>query len=163
MKKHLLGFTLALALLITIPGCYTVIWSPDMNFPTKDNSENTDYGYYQTPYYYYYDYPWWYSLPSDFYQPYVEKNRNETTSGMRNNNGERNGSGNGNLPINYGTPTRSSSTTTGNTSNPPANNSGSSRTNTTTKSSNDSRSSSNNSTHEKARNNDGGRNSNGGH
>lgn len=48
-----------------VQGCYTVIWTPDVAFPTKERSENSD-SFYDEPYYGdyypYYELPWWYSI-----------------------------------------------------------------------------------------------------
>jgi len=62
-----LKILLAAGSLLLLQGCYTVIWTPDMDFPTKDTSEANDSfydgGYYggYTPYY---EVPWWYSYPA---------------------------------------------------------------------------------------------------
>jgi len=94
MKKLL--YVTAIFLFLNITGCYTVIWSPGMDFPTadrtpdfnstdttgyysgSDNYSNT-YGdvYYDEPYYGpyagYYNIPWWYSVPP----PTVSNNHNK--------------------------------------------------------------------------------------
>ena len=92
--KKILG-VIAVFLFLNITGCYTVIWSPGMDFPTADgNSEynsgdttgyyvgsdnySTSYGdvYYNEPYYGpyagYYNIPWWYSIAP----PAVSHNKN---------------------------------------------------------------------------------------
>jgi hypothetical protein len=83
MKK--LFFVAAIFFFLNVTGCYTVIWSPGMDFPTADRtldynaadsteyyggSDNygSNYGdvYYNEPYYgpyaSYYNIPWWYSI-----------------------------------------------------------------------------------------------------
>jgi hypothetical protein len=83
MKKLLC--VAAIFLFLNITGCYTVIWSPGMDFPTADktseynSTDTTDYYggsdnysdtygdvYYSEPYYGhyagYYNIPWWYSI-----------------------------------------------------------------------------------------------------
>ncbi|MFA6598454.1 MAG: hypothetical protein WCS69_12070 [Ignavibacteriaceae bacterium] len=53
-------------MMVAAQGCYTVLWTPDVALPTKDQSENDD-SYYDEPYYGdynpYYERPWWYSIP----------------------------------------------------------------------------------------------------
>jgi len=52
-----------LTILFTLQGCYTVIWTPDVAFPSKEKSEESD-SYYEDVYYSpYYDTPWWYTVP----------------------------------------------------------------------------------------------------
>jgi hypothetical protein len=86
----------AIFLFLNITGCYTVIWSPGMDFPTADNqneynsadstgyynesdnySSNND-NFYFAPYYGSYDpwynTPWWYSYPP----PTVNSDKNKT-------------------------------------------------------------------------------------
>jgi hypothetical protein len=94
--KNLLIIT-AVFLFLNFTGCYTVIWSPGMDFPTADknsdynsidstgySSESDNYGnnygdaYYNEPYYGpyagYYNIPWWYSIAP----PSVNKDNNKT-------------------------------------------------------------------------------------
>ena len=94
MKKLLC--VAAIFLFLNITGCYTVIWSPGMDFPTADRtsdfnsndttgnySDSDNYGdtygdvYYSEPYYGpyagYYNIPWWYSIPP----PSVSNNNNK--------------------------------------------------------------------------------------
>ena len=95
MKKIL--FVTAIFLFLNITGCYTVIWSPGMDFPTADrtseynSADTTDYYYsgsnnygdtygdvyYSEPYYgryaNYYNIPWWYSIA-----PPTGSNNNKT-------------------------------------------------------------------------------------
>jgi hypothetical protein len=98
MKKLL--YVAAIILFLNIAGCYTIIWSPGMDFPTADktleyNSTDTtdsysgsdNYGssygediYYSEPYYghyaNYYNIPWWYSIAP----PTVSNNNNKTNA-----------------------------------------------------------------------------------
>jgi hypothetical protein len=106
MKKLL--FVAAIFFFLNITGCYTVIWSPGMDFPTADrNSEynSTDsteyysgsdnygdtYGdvYYSEPYYGhyagYYNTPWWYSIAPPTANHNKNKNNGKATA---NSNGE---------------------------------------------------------------------------
>ncbi len=68
------------ALLVGLQGCYTVIWTPDIDFPTKENSDNTD-SYYEEPLYIpYYDTPWWYTIPPPTtFTPLVKERSGEVT------------------------------------------------------------------------------------
>ncbi len=61
MKTLLLKIAFITLVTIGLNGCYTVIWSPDSEFPTEDNSvSNIYYGdTYYGDYYYFYDTPWW--------------------------------------------------------------------------------------------------------
>lgn len=69
-------------LLFGLQGCYTVIWTPDIDFPTKENSDDSE-SYYDEPYYGdytpYYGLPWWYSIPSTTFTPLVKERSNEVT------------------------------------------------------------------------------------
>ncbi len=60
--KTLLLKTLFIALItMGLNGCYTIIWSPDSELPTEDNSVTSAYygDTYYGEYYYFYDTPWW--------------------------------------------------------------------------------------------------------
>ena len=94
--KKLFG-VIAIFFLLSITGCYTVIWSPGMDFPTGDRSSeynsNDTTGYYSGsdysggsnygevyydepnygPYAGYYNIPWWYSIAP----PSVSKDHNK--------------------------------------------------------------------------------------
>lgn len=87
MKSLLFRIFFIVFILIGLNGCYTIIWSPDQEFPNQsssdstssyDNAYNND-SYYGDPYYgdyyYYYDIPWWY----EFVPPVVSKNETGTT------------------------------------------------------------------------------------
>ena len=84
---------LAIILLMTIliSGCYTVIWTPDQEFPNESNTEY-DYDSYYPDYYYggyydFYDYPWWLTItPPSYIAPKDKNNRsdNSNVSTLRN-------------------------------------------------------------------------------
>ena len=154
---------LFLVLFLCLPfftnGCYTVLWTPDEDFP--DESSYDYYGsYYIEEYHYYYDYPWWLS----FTPPYKYRDNNEGyerdngTSQIRNNGNGRGDSGREILvtpppTINYTPPDNSNDS--GNNSNT---NSGTTRTESVnSNNSNNSRQDSN-SDSGSVRNNDGNRN-----
>ena len=60
MKTITVKILLFAGLLLGLNGCYTIIWSPDTEFPTENSSTTIYYGdVYYGNYYYYYDYPWW--------------------------------------------------------------------------------------------------------
>jgi hypothetical protein len=105
MKKLL--YVAAILLFLNITGCYTVIWSPGMDFPTSDrttdynSTDTTDYYtgsdnyidpnadvYYSEPYYGhyagYYNTPWWYSVPP----PAVSRNNKHNGKATVNNTGD---------------------------------------------------------------------------
>jgi hypothetical protein len=100
MKKLL--YVAAIFLFLNITGCYTVIWSPGMDFPTSDRTSdfnsndttgyysgsdnyNDTYGdvYYNEPYYGpyagYYNIPWWYSVPPPSVSNINNKKNGKTT------------------------------------------------------------------------------------
>jgi hypothetical protein len=100
MKKLLC--VAAIFLFLNVTGCYTVIWSPGMDFPTADDTSgynSTDstgyytgsdnyggiYGdvYYSEPYYGpyagYYNIPWWYSIAPPTVSSINNKNNGKTT------------------------------------------------------------------------------------
>ena len=65
MKKLLLQIFFITLFIFGLNGCYTIIWSPDSEFPNQDNSEaGAAYysDYYYGDYYYFYDIPWWYDF-----------------------------------------------------------------------------------------------------
>jgi hypothetical protein len=101
MKK--LIYVAAIFLFLNITGCYTVIWSPGMDFPTSDRTSDYDssdttgyYGtseinsdiyddvYYNEPYYGhyadYYNIPWWYSIPPSTVTNNHNKNNGKATA-----------------------------------------------------------------------------------
>ncbi|MDP1994172.1 MAG: hypothetical protein Q8K40_02895 [Ignavibacteria bacterium] len=86
-------------LLFGLQGCYTVIWTPDIDFPTKENSDDSE-SYYEEPYYGdytpYYGLPWWYTVPPTTFTPLVKERSKEVTK-LRN--GSEPGRGNPDRPI----------------------------------------------------------------
>jgi hypothetical protein len=126
MKKLL--YVAAIVLFLNITGCYTVLWSPGMEFPTADgtsdyNSTDTTvyytgsdnssdpYGdvYYSEPYYghyaNYYNTPWWYSITPPASSNNHNKNNGKATA---NRNGDvtpirNSGDGRGSSDRNSGT------------------------------------------------------------
>jgi len=66
---------LFVSFIFLLQGCYTIIWTPDLELPTKDTSERSD-SYYDPDdygnYYPYYEIPWWYSIPPATYTPPVK-------------------------------------------------------------------------------------------
>lgn len=75
------------ALLIGLQGCYTIIWTPDIDFPNKDNNDNSD-SYYDEIYYGeytpYYGAPWWYTIPPPTTFAPILKERNDEAKKLRN-------------------------------------------------------------------------------
>lgn len=53
-------------LIISVTGCYTVIWDPSQPQLPRAENNNEDTGFYADPYYgqyaYFYDSPWWYDI-----------------------------------------------------------------------------------------------------
>jgi len=101
---------------VAIQGCYTVIWTPDVAFPTKGQSDNSE-SYYDEPYYGeyypYYEMPWWYSVspPQRLIIPASERTAQETKT--RNGSSSDRGTDNSHRPIiETGSPTREQQTTT---------------------------------------------------
>lgn len=64
MKTIILKITFVLSISFILQGCYTVVWSPENDYPTQYSNDYS--GYYGGPvyvdYYHYYDYPWWLNL-----------------------------------------------------------------------------------------------------
>ncbi len=92
MKTKILILTLFALFSFGFAGCYTVIWSPDMQFPTQADSGTEVNNYYSYNYYgdynYYYAEPWWYSLaPPAYIAP--TKERTNADERLRNNTGGR--------------------------------------------------------------------------
>ncbi len=80
MKTLILKIVFIALVTLGLNGCYTIIWSPDSEFPTEDNS-TTDIYYgnpYYGDYYYFYDTPWWWDYS---YTPVVTKQRENTATG----------------------------------------------------------------------------------
>jgi len=75
------NFLIVILLVVVFQGCYTVIWTPEAAFPTKEKSENTV-SYYEETYYgeysTYYELPWWYTVPPPpSFTPLVIERENE--------------------------------------------------------------------------------------
>jgi hypothetical protein len=156
MKKYIRFLTVFFVLPFITNGCYTILWTPEDDFPDESN-----YGYYDSYYYdeyhYYYDYPWWLSFTSPVYSDEDQSyERDKSTTTIRNNGNGRGDSGLRNEIINTPPPTRSNT--------PPStgsdNSSGTSSTKTRTESvdSNNNSRQGSNSNSGNVRNNDGNRN-----
>jgi hypothetical protein len=143
MKYLIYKSVIAFVLLFGLQGCYTQLWSPDMEFPNEKNSSRVYNFYYNGYYYDYYFNPWWYNItpPAVYNDP--EYTRDRETGTIRNNDGGRTGQG---TILTPGTPGRNPG---GGSSTPPAK-SGSSE--------NEKSRSGSNSGGSDIRNNDGGRN-----
>jgi len=91
MKPAILKIIFVAMIVFGLNGCYTIIWNPDMEFPTESNSDQTTIYYgdaYYGPYYYYYDYPWWLDIVPPAAGPVtVERSENNETSILRNTGG----------------------------------------------------------------------------
>ncbi len=158
MKNIILKIFAILLITVGLSGCYTIVWTPKDNFPTAENSDYQDNGYYASPYYggynYYYNYPWWYSIQPPT-QTYIrDSNRGQET--LRNgisgrSQPERNGVLTPNLPT-----TGSSSVSTGSSSTNKGNSGDRVESTGTNNNSRPASTGSNNT----LRNNDGGRNNN---
>ncbi len=125
MKKNILKLILIITVVISFGGCYTILWSPDEQLPSgnnsSENSENIDQIYYSEPFYgdynYYYGHPWWITRHPMYLPPTQNENvdkgngvntiRDNNT--IRNNNGTRNTTDNNRPIINTGPPVKSSS------------------------------------------------------
>lgn len=82
MKKLLIKILFTAFFIFGLSGCYTIIWSPDAEFPTQDNSDNSTIYYgdtYYGDYYYYYDTPWWYDYVPPVSSGPATKTRNDNT------------------------------------------------------------------------------------
>lgn len=82
-------------LLMTLTGCYTVIWMPTDEMPKSYNKNEFYNQSYYGEYYEYYDTPWWILNPVNIYQPsqYIEnetRRREKSNTNVRNQSGERN-------------------------------------------------------------------------
>lgn len=83
-----------LLFILVLPGCYTIVWEPDMEFPNENNSEYSGSSYYENNYYgdynYFYNYPWWLSInppTKDIIRP---SDRNSSINTLRNSGDGRN-------------------------------------------------------------------------
>lgn len=151
MKNLIKYLFAALLLSFTLSGCYTVIWSPEDEFPASYENYDEYYGgFYPSVYMGYYDIPWWYNItPPTRTGPYE---RGESTESIRNNDGGRPSSNprNGDI-INTPPPTKSGSS--GNTNTAPEKRAGTENSGSTQRG--------NSSDSGNVRNNDGNRNSGG--
>ncbi len=85
MKNIILNLLILTAVGLFLSGCYTVVWSPEDNFPTQSDYEQGYYdGYYGSPFYgdygYYYNYPWWLNIAPPAVNA-TSKNRVNTATG----------------------------------------------------------------------------------
>jgi hypothetical protein len=120
--KYLLILILLVSLSLT--GCYTVLWTPDQEFPTEESYYGSGSGYedsyYADPYYggysYYYESPWWLTMA-----PPTRSTTKDRTENDRNGRSEevreirRTSSGDRSGDTTTAPPTRSSTTTSGTT------------------------------------------------
>lgn len=140
-------------IVLGLSGCYTIIWSPNSEFPTQENSDNSAVyydDYYYGPYYGWYDVPWWYDyVPPASGTPYTRDNTSET-SRIRDTDGGRGGSG----EVPRVDPPSRNEDNSGNSSGTNKDNSGNSNSGSSSRNSDSGNNNSN-------RNNDGGRNSGG--
>lgn len=168
MKK--ISFKILLLIIFTfgLTGCYTIVWSPDSEFPTEQNSENNTIYYgdnYYGDYYYFYDSPWWYDYaPPVSSRPITRpRDENHNIETLRNDDGRGTPLRNPDLspPAKVTTPPENKDN--GNT-NKSGDSSGSAVRNSSNNSSSGSTSDRQNTSGNSnpVRNNDGGRNSNGG-
>ncbi len=171
MKKYLIEILLISLITVGLTGCYTMLWTPDQNYPTE-NTNNQEDTFYPAEYYgdysSYYATPWWLTIAPPYQynsnQQYNKNGRSQSTTLIRNSNGER-----GSVPRTVlDTPpparvepanTTSSGSNNSNNSNS-SNNSNGSRVE-STNSGNNSASRSGNSNNNSLRNNNGSRNTNG--
>ncbi len=160
MKTLIKNIIILSAFILLLPGCYTVLWTPDSN----SSDYVADDGYYTEDYYggynYFYDYPWWlYTAPTRSTVP--SSDRDSEISSIRNTDGGRGTTENRPI-INTPPPTRNGDNNPGSSdSNTSTSNSGSSGTSVHSSSSNNTRSSGSNN-NGSARNNNGSRGSNNG-
>ncbi len=160
MKRIILNIIILMSLGIFLTGCYTVVWSPEDNFPTESDYYQSNYdSYYNNPYYgeygYYYNYPWWLTLTPPAANSASDGRDNATAGAVRNNDGGRGTAPRDNGDINNAPPpARNTDSGSSSSSNVGKSSTSSGSSSTTTRSS--SGSDSNN-----VRNNNGGRNSGG--
>lgn len=148
-----------------ISGCYTVVWTPEMDFPDESDYDNSYNTYYLDEYHYYYDYPWWLSIapPHKYRNDDKSYERNNETQNIRNSGNGRNSSADSGNEV-LDTPSATRSKQDNNSSDNSSGNKSSSNENTkktetsgSNNSTNTSRQSSDDSSN-KVRNNDGNRN-----
>lgn len=86
MKKILFNIFLSIIIVFGLSGCYTIIWSPDTEFPNEENSDNSTVYYgdaYYGDYYFWYDVPWWYDYVPPVTQSSNNADRNTETGRLR--------------------------------------------------------------------------------
>lgn len=105
---------------LNFTGCYTILWSPEDEFPSESSYSGYDDGYYSDPYYggysYYYEYPWWLSIvpPTISNQGENENtNRSDDVRSVRNSGGRNSSNERSTTP----TTSRSSGSSSGSTTN----------------------------------------------
>jgi len=130
MKKLLFKLSFILLIIFGFSGCYTIIWSPDSEFPNQDNSDNSTIYYgdpYYGPYYDYYDIPWWYDFAPAPTVTRPTRENNPEIGRLRDSGGDRGESPR--IP-DVQPPSRNGDTTSNNTNTGSSNSSGNSSTET---------------------------------
>lgn len=122
MKRYFLIFVLFITLSV-LPGCYTVLWTPEDEFPSSEKYRQENYdenNYYADSYYgeygYYYQYPWWLSIAPPAYSAPGRDNGDDNNDRsdspamerLRNRDGSRNSGSGRETIINNAPVTRSS-------------------------------------------------------
>jgi hypothetical protein len=161
MKSYIITIVFIILSLFAVPGCYTVVWEPDMEFPDEYNSEystdtyygESDYGNYS----YFYNYPWWFNLDIPTKERTVDRDKNPSINALRNDGNGRTTSGSRGTDI-LVTPPPSKDGSNGNSTSNEGSNSGS--TDRTVKTETN-RSNNSGNTSNPVRNNDGNRTSDG--
>jgi hypothetical protein len=152
-----------------VSGCYTVLWTPDVDFPDESYYSSSGGGYYYyDDYYYYYEYPWWLGITPPVKREINEENERSGSTGSIRNSGDGRGTGNSGNEV-LSTPPATRSITTGNNENSnSSNNSGSTTRQSVEQDRSSSGSNSNENTRQRSndssnntRNSDGNRNNNG--
>lgn len=140
-------------------GCYTVIWTPEEEFPVENNYSEFYSETYYGDYYSFYDYPWWLRIspPNTKVGTGFVRDENSSTSAVRND-GQGRSNNDRRQILQTNPPSREVSTTSSGSSTSKSS-STSSNTSSVNSSSNNSRNSDNNSVRNSS---SGGRNSNSG-
>lgn len=95
MKKNLVIILFSFLITVGLTGCYTVLWTPNDNFPTESNSDNQNDGFYSETYYGdyapYYTTPWWYTItpPAYISQSSYVRDTSRSAQFLRNSGGGR--------------------------------------------------------------------------
>lgn len=150
MKPIIKVFVLILFISVLFPGCYTIVWDPNQEFPNEANTTDDTNEFYETEYFGgygdYYEIPWWASLPT--YTVYPQNVNEKTKTRTEQNTGRS--SDQQNIRNSFGRESTNTGRDVQITTPPPTQSSGSSgttttkSTTTTKESSSDNRSSSNN-------------------